>query len=220
MVIYLTTNLINGKKYIGKDINNNPKYLGSGSILKKAIKKYGKENFKKEILECCSSKEELWQREEYWLKFYDVESNPLFYNRTNKAYGNSGQTQDGKRKISESRKGWTPSDETKKRMSENRKGHKMYNDGEWRLKIKKALTGIKRSDETKQKQSEIRKGKSSQTKKPVLQYDKQGNFIKEYPSATEAAKALNKKSGAAITEVCNGKGNRKSIYGYIWKYKN
>jgi len=219
MVIYLTTNLINNKKYIGKDINNNPKYLGSGSVLKKAIKKYGKENFKKEILEYCNNKEELWQREEYWLNFYDVESNPLFYNRTNKAYGNSGQTQKGKIKISNARKGWIPSDETKKLMSENRKGHKMYND-EWRSKIKEALTGIKRSDKTKQKQSEARKNKPSKSKKSVLQYDKQGNFLKEYPSAVEAAKSLNKKTGAAITEVCNGKGNRKSIFGYIWKYKN
>jgi group I intron endonuclease len=219
MVIYLTTNLINNKKYIGKDINNNPKYLGSGSVLKKAIKKYGKENFKKEILEYCNSKEELCQREEYWLNFHNAETDPLYYNKTNKAFGNSGQTKEGKDKISKSRKGWTPSDKTKKLMSENRKGHEMYND-EWRLKIKEALTGIKRSDETKQKQSKALKNKPSKSKKPVLQYDKQGMFLKEHSSATEAAKSLNKKTGAAITEVCNGKGNRKSIFGYIWKYKN
>lgn len=45
-------------------------------------------------------------------------------------------------------------------------------------------------------------------------------FLKEHSSATEAAKSLNKKTGAAITEVYNGKENRKSIFGYIWKYKN
>ena len=82
MVIYQTTNLINDKKYIGKDINNNPKYLGSGLDLKKAIKKYGKENFKKEILEYCNSKEELLDREAYWLKFYNVVEDPNFYNMT------------------------------------------------------------------------------------------------------------------------------------------
>lgn len=37
MVIYKTTNLINGKVYIGKDSNDDPKYLGSGKILKLAI---------------------------------------------------------------------------------------------------------------------------------------------------------------------------------------
>ena len=40
MVIYKTTNLVNGKQYIGKDTKNNPTYLGSGTFLKKAIQKY------------------------------------------------------------------------------------------------------------------------------------------------------------------------------------
>ena len=49
MIVYLITNLINGKRYIGMDSKNNPQYLGSGTLILKAIKKYGKENFKKEI---------------------------------------------------------------------------------------------------------------------------------------------------------------------------
>lgn len=50
--IYKTTNLINGKFYIGKHQTENPNdsYLGSGRALKDAINKYGKHNFKKEIL--------------------------------------------------------------------------------------------------------------------------------------------------------------------------
>ena len=50
MLVYCITNKINGKKYIGSDSNNNPKYYGSGVYIKKAIKKHGKENFIKEIL--------------------------------------------------------------------------------------------------------------------------------------------------------------------------
>ncbi len=42
MIIYITTNLLNGKKYIGKDEKNNPSYLGSGKLLKLAINKHGK----------------------------------------------------------------------------------------------------------------------------------------------------------------------------------
>jgi len=51
MEIYKTTNKINGKIYIGKDTTSNPQYLGSGKLIKRAILKYGVENFTKEILD-------------------------------------------------------------------------------------------------------------------------------------------------------------------------
>jgi hypothetical protein len=51
-IVYEVTNLINGKRYIGKHStkNLNDGYLGSGIGIRKAIKKYGKENFEKKIL--------------------------------------------------------------------------------------------------------------------------------------------------------------------------
>ncbi len=67
MIIYKTSNLINGRIYVGKDKHNNPKYLGSGNILNQAINKYGIENFQKEILEYCNTEEELNDREKYWI---------------------------------------------------------------------------------------------------------------------------------------------------------
>jgi len=67
MIVYKTTNLVNGKFYIGKDAKNKPSYLGSGIAVKLAIKKYGKSNFKKEILEVCSTLDELTIREIYWI---------------------------------------------------------------------------------------------------------------------------------------------------------
>ena len=63
--IYITTNLINGKYYIGKHKGEmDDKYLGSGIILKQAIEKYGKVNFKKEVIVICSTEEEVntWEK--------------------------------------------------------------------------------------------------------------------------------------------------------------
>ena len=82
MIIYKTTNLINGKIYVGKDTKNNPDYFGSGVILKKAIEKYGKENFYKEIIECCDTYEHLNEREKYWIKELNVIDKNIGYNLT------------------------------------------------------------------------------------------------------------------------------------------
>jgi group I intron endonuclease len=78
-IIYITTNLINNKKYIGADKNNNPNYLGSGLKIKLAIKKYGKKCFKKEILEECDLNN-LYVREVYWINYYNAVSSNKFYN--------------------------------------------------------------------------------------------------------------------------------------------
>ena len=82
MIVYKTTNLINGKIYIGKDSRNNPKYLGSGKIIKFAIKKYGEVNFKKEILECCQTTNELNDREKYWIEKLNSKEKSIGYNIT------------------------------------------------------------------------------------------------------------------------------------------
>jgi hypothetical protein len=51
-IVYETTNLINGKKYIGKHTtkNLNDGYLGSGTALLSDIKKYGKKNFQRKVV--------------------------------------------------------------------------------------------------------------------------------------------------------------------------
>jgi group I intron endonuclease len=80
MIVYKTTNLINGKFYIGQDLHNNSNYLGSGLMLNNAIKKYGKENFHKEIIEVCNSKEELNEREKFWIKELNSQDREIGYN--------------------------------------------------------------------------------------------------------------------------------------------
>ena len=59
--IYKITNLLNGKMYIGKHMTSDIEdgYMGSGIIIKNAIKKYGKENFRKEWLMFCEDEDEM-----------------------------------------------------------------------------------------------------------------------------------------------------------------
>ena len=65
-LIYKTTNKINQKYYYGAHYTNDvdDDYLGSGVALKKAIEKYGRENFYKEIVELCDSEDEMYLKEE------------------------------------------------------------------------------------------------------------------------------------------------------------
>ena len=75
-LIYKTINIINKKYYIGAHCtkNKNDDYLGSGVALNRAIKKYGKENFIREILHECSSKEEMYLLEEKLVDHNDIMS--------------------------------------------------------------------------------------------------------------------------------------------------
>lgn len=56
--------------------------------------------------------------------------------------------------------------------------------------------------------------------RPILQFTKNGEFVKEYSCINDAMKALNKDgNGSMIYAVANGSPKRKSAYGYIWKFK-
>ena len=80
MIIYKTTNILNNKIYIGQDKNNNPSYYGSGKKLQRSIKKYGKENFTKEILEYCVDETHLNEREIHWISYYNSQDRNIGYN--------------------------------------------------------------------------------------------------------------------------------------------
>lgn len=82
--VYETINLLNGKKYIGKCVfsrkNDWRKYLGSGTYFKRAVKKYGKENFKRDILFLAKTPEELEECEELFLEAMDAVNSSDYYN--------------------------------------------------------------------------------------------------------------------------------------------
>jgi hypothetical protein len=64
-LVYKITNTLNGKYYIGchKTKDKNDGYMGSGKLIKRAIQKYGIDNFKKEIIIECSNAEEMYEQE-------------------------------------------------------------------------------------------------------------------------------------------------------------
>ena len=82
--IYKITNLANGKKYIGKRSCKCPieqdKYMGSGVALLRAKKKYGLENFKKEILELCQDEESAYLREKEIIESLNAVESKEYYN--------------------------------------------------------------------------------------------------------------------------------------------
>ena len=102
--IYITTNNINGCKYIGKHYGyENDNYLGSGKLLQYAIKKYGKENFSREIIEFNENDDINSEREKYYVALYNATQNPLFYNlHTGGKGGNTtaGYTEEEKQWLS------------------------------------------------------------------------------------------------------------------------
>ena len=87
MYVYMTINLVNGKKYIGRHSKRKENYLGSGRLLKQAIAKYGRENFVKQIIEECETIEQFREREYYWIAYYDAVNSSEFYNMSWKTGG-------------------------------------------------------------------------------------------------------------------------------------
>jgi len=91
--IYITTNLVNGKKYIGQSSYSSNKknyYLGSGKYLITAIKKYGKENFKRETICNAFTREDLSILETYFISEYNAVEDPMFYNIAAGGYATRG----------------------------------------------------------------------------------------------------------------------------------
>lgn len=103
--VYQTTNLINGKIYIGVHSTNDldDGYLGSGNLISKALKKYGKENFKREILEFFETKNEAYIYESLVVNSDFILRDDI-YNITEGGYGVSTHSEQGLQKLSECNK--------------------------------------------------------------------------------------------------------------------
>lgn len=118
--IYLITNNVNGKIYIGKHSTNklDDDYMGSGLLVKKAIQKYGLENFTKDYLAFCDSKDTLNYLERFYIKKYKAKE--CGYNLTD---GGDGGSMKGRHHSEETKQKLRKpkSEETKKKLSEAQK---------------------------------------------------------------------------------------------------
>jgi len=241
--IYITTNNINGMKYIGKKKYDKKetwkKYLGSGIYLNRAIKKYGKENFSKVIIEECKTESELNKKEKYWIKIYNAVNNDNFYNIAeggdggNVISGYSEEQRDKLRELHSNRAkeyiprgedGWTSKlsnkdvDEIIKLLLDNKHNcdiAKIYNISEATIDdIRHHRTWIHKTKNIEFDKAIVKRGMNN---KPVLQYSLDNNFIAEYKSALEAEK-ITGIGHKMISRVCND--GRPHTHGYIFKFKD
>lgn len=173
-IIYETTCIVNQKTYIGCHATNklDDGYIGSGKLLKAAIKKYGKSNFKRTVLFSYNNPVEMFNKERALV-------NEEFVNSTNSynlVIGGSGgfkilDIDDWKNKLSiasvnRSNKqpmlGKHHSDETKQLISDNSKNKIPWNKG-----MPGTWIGKSHTTESKQKISQNRKGLTSGSKNPM-----------------------------------------------------
>lgn len=178
-LVYQITNLINEKIYVGchSTRNKNDNYMGSGNAIKKAIKKYGRENFKKEILKECNSPQEMLDKEKEIvnkefvarLDTYNMMIGGVWDNRKDKS-----KSEEYKDKL----RGKKRTDETKKKMqgkvpvinSEGRRFKVLIDDPRYLSgELTHTSIGRKNTKESLKKMSEKAKGRkvSTETKEKI-----------------------------------------------------
>ena len=205
--IYRITNLANGKTYIGqhKYKKLDDFYMGSGVLIKRAIKKHGIENFKKEILYSRIQYRETADDMERFAIAKERAIGKAEYNLANGGQGgNQGikLSEETKQKISEKMKGNNNSkgiklsEETRKKISEAEKGKPglkgkknpmwgRHHSEETRKKLSEAKIGEKNPNYGKSLSEETRKKISEARKEMLAAYKKSGRkdwntFQKEY----------------------------------------
>ena len=192
MLIYLVTNIVNGKKYIGQTVKSLKvrrrnhlsvaKFHKYNSYFHRALIKYGEETFDWKILhDGVENIDDLNKLEAYYISYYDTYGKGG-YNLTLGGGGMSGfkRSAETRHKLSianigknNPNYGKKPSAETRKKMSitNSGKNHPQYGkerSAETKLKLSEAGKGRIHSAETRKKQSIANSGKNSPVAKEVV----------------------------------------------------
>lgn len=180
--IYKTTNLINGKIYIGVKTNSrhfDDGYFGSGTVLNRAIKKHGIQNFKKEVLWNFATPEECFNKEKEIVTEDFVKKSDTYNVALGGRGGNLGEEINLKK--SKILQGHSTTDECRKKISAAMEGNKIRLGAKHRPesieKIKKTrkenglsigeknpMFGKKHSEETRQKMRKPHKSTGPKTR--------------------------------------------------------
>ncbi len=169
--VYMTKNLTNGKMYIGihkgdsLDIN----YAGSGKWLKRAFKKYSRDNFINGIIEWADSAEDLSVLEQLYIDYFDTLA-PAGYNLTTGGEVLFHHHDLTKQKIKIARVNQVYTEVHRRKMSEAGKGRILSE--EWRRAIGEGLKGHVVSEETKRKISEKNSNPSEETRRKKSEWQK------------------------------------------------
>jgi len=161
--------------------------------------------------------------EKYFIKKYGrikYETKGILVNKSvGGYYGAEGSTHNMplslKEKLQKINSTKTLSPDTKQKISEANKGKKLTKNHKKNISVSKK--GVIYSFERNNKISLSQKGIKKNNNKIIIQYDLEGNFIKEWRSVSEAKKEINNNKGDGIGSCCRNK--QKTAYGFIWKFK-
>ena len=207
--IYITTNLINGKKYIGQHHGElDDSYLGSGNTFKEALEKYGKENFKKEILEICDGYDSVNIAERKWIDYYNAVQDNNFYNIASGGF-NSNPVAGMSEEADKARR---------KKLSEACKGEKNYFYGKHISGKDHPWYGRHHTEESKKKMSLAKQGGKAPTAKGVAIYTPDGKLIKIFDTQRDLKIFLGLSPNGSTDTLHKYIASGKIYHGYIVKF--
>ena len=140
--IYITINTINKKIYIGQSINKKRSrvYLGSGKLIRRAIEKYGRENFENAKIDFAFSQEELCKKEIFHIKWFRDNGFQMYNISTG---GEFGDCYTNNPELQEYMKSETYSKNVSKALLTSKKFQEVIHSKEHREKLSISKTGLK-----------------------------------------------------------------------------